>query len=311
MESQRLTDADFLAADPSPSGVDAGVSSDNFGGYPDWTPDPPPTAPNDAPPDTDAIAASADQAEIAPDPFATDSSPDNLQSEPLDLAPDADPAEVEATAETAPEPTARERELEARLNAEMEARTALETQQRQQHYAQIQGMVQQAEADLAEHIQTVWNQEVARANGMQPTARAQHLNRVLQLRDEHIAQRRQEITRQAEQQMQGILYHDPTVRDGYYTQVITQFGLPEDARADLAALPPEHLDVYLPQLQRFYQERAKTRQEATQLRRNLEAKRRLESNADAMGGPRGGGRRRNLDPNSPDAYYAAGEWVRR
>ena len=310
MESQRLSDADFQSADPSPNGADAGVSSENFGGYPDWSADAPPTAPPDAPPEADAIAGSAEQAESEPDPFATDALTDDPQ---ITTEPDATPEASETTeqpVETAAEKTAREIELEARLAAELEARTALETRQRQERYHQIQSLTQQAEADLAAHVEAVWNQEVARANGMQPAARAQHLNRLLQQRDAHIAQRRQEIYQSAEQEMQGILYHDPTVRDGYYTQVIQHFNLPEDARADLAALPPEHLDVYLPQLQRFYQERARDRAEKAQLQKNLIAQKRQATNADAMGGPRGGGRRQTFDPHSPDAYHNAGSWTR-
>jgi hypothetical protein len=322
VEAQRLTDADFLPADPSPPGTDAGVSSENFGGYPDWNRGTPAPSPDGASPDSEpALIAVPDgePADPAPtDPLADDNlfaaSDEDAQPEAQAPTEDAAPEPVEAS-ET--EKSARERELEARLAAEQEARTALENQQRQLRYQEIEAATQADYAAVQEHVQRVWNQEIARANGMGPAARAQHLNKVIADRDAYLQNAQARLQERRAERLQEILYHDPTVREGYYTQVITEYGLPEAARADLAALPPELLDDYLPSLKRFYEHQTRIQAENAQLRRELEAAKRLGTGADTMGGNRPGGGRRDprTDPTSPAydplrAYHSAGTWQR-
>lgn len=323
MEAQQLTDADFLPADPSPSGADAGVSSDNFGGYPAWSSDAP-AAPTDAPPGLialdagttpDTAPATSPDLPLADDNLFTSPTPD--ASEDATPTAEADTA-AEPPVETPAQKTAREQELEARLAAEQEARTALETQQRQQRYYEIEAAAQADLTAVQAHIQRVWNQEVARANGMAPAARTQHLNKVIADRDAYIQNAQAKIAERRGERLQEILYHDPTVREGYYTQVIQEYALPPEARADLAALPPELLDDYLPSLQRFYQSQTSDKAEIKRLRAELAAAQRLASGADVMGGnrPAGGRRDPRFDTNSDQydpsyVYTNMGGWVSR
>jgi hypothetical protein len=307
VDTIRLTDADFTDEAPTAS-TDAGTNPDNPGGYPDWDSPSVSLAPED-PPDGDAADS------VQPTPIDTQPTPDE--------EPEADPPEVET--ETSPETPEQAAEAEriARLEAELAARDAriaqIEEAQRQEARAQLdQGAIweeQQVDARLDHEWRT---RVMPQAQRLQGAAQANFINA-----------RRQEFSRAAEQQKaqiaemhrQGViqlLAADPATQQTFYSQLLTEHNLPEEAREYLAEVGPDMAEREIPRLKKYYARLAKAEQERDQAWRDREVFKRAHEGADAMGGThRTGGAipKTLLDSNSPDfdlslAYQSAGQWRR-
>lgn len=307
MESERLTDADF-ESEPTTAGTDAGIDESNFGGYPD---------PDWSSPQAASLAPeAAPSEEVAAEPERPTEDPESLE---LDADDDRDDDADDAAAEAEPEPTKLElrlAEVERERDAERERAAAYELRERDRARAELDQRanyeVQSLEARLNQQMVEVAN----RAATLQGAARQQFLNARMHEINQQRHQGQQEIAQLHAQHLQAILYDDPRVRDGFYTQIIQEHGLPESARGRLARYQPELIDAILPDLKAEYDAIRARDARIAQLQREVRAKERIASGADAMGGaPAAGASPRPIGPlNSQDdaasAYQSMGGWRR-
>ena len=304
MDAQRLTDADFVDTPPPPAATDA-PASDRPGGYPDWP---------------DADGASLAPEDDAPPEAAAPVAPPTAEAAETDDP--TDTTEATDAEQAAPEAPVDVKQLQAELAAERRARQAeaervaeLETYRQQQEAAAV-------EAQLAAHWQQVetnharaWDAALKRSRQMTDAEAQRFLTyenqRLTQARDAEWAR----VTQAREQQYQQLVTH--LARDKFYEQVLAAHNLPAEAREDLEAYAPEELDRHLPRIIKHHKTLAATKRQLTQYQRELAARQRMASGADAIGGRSGGApndpRLNAKNPETYDpqfAYDYAGQWYR-
>jgi hypothetical protein len=306
VDTIRLTDADFTDEAPSAT-TDAGTNPDNPGGYPDWDSPSVSLAPEDPP---DVEAADAVQPTLPEAQPATDE----------ETAPE-DEADAESEPET-PEQTAEAADI-ARLKAELAARderiAQIEEAQRQEARQQLdQGAIyeeQQVDARLDHQWRT---QIMPQANRLQGAARDNFINARRVEFNQHANQQKAQIAEMHRQGVIQLLAADPATQQTFYSQLLDEHNLPEEARELLAEFGPEMAERQIPRLKKHYAKIAAAEAARDQAWRDREVYKRAAEGADAMGGThRTGGAipKTLLDSNSPDfdlslAYQSAGQWRR-
>jgi hypothetical protein len=306
VDTIRLTDADFTDEAPSAT-TDAGTNPDNPGGYPDWDSPTASLAPED-PPDVEAADA------VQPTPIDTQPTPDEEPGAEVEALDESEPETPEQTAEA--ERIAR---LEAELAARDERIARYEEAQRQEARQQLdQGAIweeQQVDARLDHQWRT---QIMPQANRLQGAARDNFINARRVEFNQHANQQKAQIAEMHRQGVIQLLAADPATQQTFYSQLLDEHNLPEEARELLAEFGPEMAERQIPRLKKHYAKIAAAEAARDQAWRDREVYKRAAEGADAMGGThRTGGAipKTLLDSNSPDfdlslAYQSAGQWRR-